>query len=77
MRTYAPLTVSEQVDKMRAEIRLHGTSVVGCEEFTLLCSDVVSDNDKCKGIEQIAEWEGWVFENLPEGKMRFSSLRRN
>ena len=35
--------IGAQVDKIRAEIRQHGESRVGCEELTLLCRNEVSD----------------------------------
>jgi hypothetical protein len=66
--------IAAQVDKIRAEIRQHGESRVGCEESSLLCPDEVSNAQELNGIAQIAEWERWTFEYLPDGSVRFMSL---
>jgi hypothetical protein len=66
--------IAAQVDKIRAEIRQHGESRVGCEELSLLCPAEVSDAQQLNGIAQIAEWERWTFEYLPDGSVRFSNL---
>jgi hypothetical protein len=71
VRAYTPATVAAQVDKMRADIRKNGECVVGCEELTLLCHAIVSGSDRIKGLEQIAQWEGWTFEVLPDDEVRF------
>jgi hypothetical protein len=68
------LGIGSQVDKIRAEILLHGESLVGCEELSLLCLGGVSDAQQLNGIAQIAEWERWTFEYLPDGSVRFSTL---
>lgn len=73
MQTYNKPAIAAQVDKMRAEIRQCGVSRVGCEELTLLCSDVSATKEKI-GIEQIAEWERWTFEYLPGGSVQFTPL---
>ena len=63
--------VITQVEKIRSEIREFGESRVGCEELSLLCSDVSAMQEKI-GIEQIAEYEGWSFQYLPDGHVRFA-----
>jgi hypothetical protein len=68
------LCIGAQVDRIRAEIREHGESRVGCDELSLLCSNKVSDAKQLNGISEIAEWERWTFEYLPDGSVRFSSL---
>jgi hypothetical protein len=65
--------VITQVAKMRSQIQQFGESRVGCEELSLLCSDVTAAEEKI-GIEQIAEYEGWAFFYLPDGHVRFSPL---
>lgn len=67
--------IAAQVDKIRAEIKRCGESHVGCHELKLLCPETSAKEEK-KGIEQIAEWEGWVFRYLPDGSIRFSSFRK-
>jgi len=66
--------IATQVDKIRAEILRHGESRVGGNELSLLCPDEVSNAQELNGIAQIAEWERWTFEYLPDGSVRFSSL---
>jgi hypothetical protein len=66
--------IGAQVDKIRAEIRRHGESRVGCEELFLLRPNEVSDAQQLNGISQIAEWERWTFEYLPDGSVRFTNL---
>jgi hypothetical protein len=66
--------IAAQVDKIRAEIREHGECYVGKDELFLLCPDEVSDTQGLIGISQIAEWERWTFEYLPDGTLRFSNL---
>ena len=66
--------IAAQVDKIRAEIRQHGESRVGREELFLLRPNEVSDAQQLNGIAQIAEWERWTFEYLPDGSVRFSNL---
>ena len=66
--------IAAQVDKIRTEIRRHGESRVGCDELSVLCPNEVSDAQKLNGIAQIAEWERWTFEYLPDGSVRFSNL---
>jgi hypothetical protein len=73
VRKYEKQDIAAQVDKMRAEIQQCGVSRVGCEELTLLCSDVSAKQEKI-GIEQIAEWERWTFEYLPGGSVQFMPL---
>jgi hypothetical protein len=68
------LGIGAQVDKIRAEIRLRGESRVGCDELSLLCRNEVSDAKQLSGISEIAEWERWTFEYLPDGSVRFSNL---
>jgi hypothetical protein len=68
------LGIGAQVDKIRAEIRQHGESQVGCEELTSLCRNEVSDAKQLRGISEIAEWERWTFEYLADGSVRFSNL---
>ena len=75
MRVYEAVDLAAQVDKMRAEIRKSGSCLVGCEELALLCRDV-SPHDRDVGIKQIADWEGWLFEMLPDDTARFFLLRR-
>jgi hypothetical protein len=71
---YEPAEIAAQVDKIRAEILQHGESRVGCAELVLLCTDEVSPNAQLTGIMEIAEWERWAFEYLPDGSVRFTSL---
>jgi hypothetical protein len=66
--------IATQVDKIRAEILRHGESRVGRNELSLLCPDEVSNAQELNGIAQIAEWERWTFEYLPDGSVRFSNL---
>jgi hypothetical protein len=66
--------IGAQVDKIRTEIRQHGESRVGCEELSLLCPGEVSNAQVLNGIAQIAEWERWTFQYLPDGSVRFSNL---
>ena len=66
--------IAAQVDKIRAEIRQHGESRVGCHELSLLCPNEVSNAQELNGIAQIAEWERWTFEYLPDGSVRFTNL---
>jgi hypothetical protein len=74
MQNYDHPGIAAQVDKIRAEIRQHGESRVGCEELSLLCPNEVSDAQQLNGIAQIAEWERWTFEYLPDGSVRFTNL---
>src|ERR1700719_1949638 len=71
MANYSKPDVITQVEKIRSEIREFGESRVGCEELSLLCSDVSAMQEKI-GIEQIAEYEGWSFQYLPDGHVRFA-----
>src|ERR1700726_2658667 len=71
MPNYSKPDVITQVEKMRSEIRQFGESRVGCEELSLLCSDVSAMQEKI-GIEQIAEYEGWSFQYLLDGHVRFA-----
>jgi hypothetical protein len=71
MANYSKPDVITQVEKIRSEIRQFGESRVGCEELSLLCSDVSAMDEKI-GIEQIAEYEGWSFQYLPNGHVRFA-----
>jgi hypothetical protein len=73
MSNYSRPEVITQVERIRSEIRESGESRVGCEELNLLCSDVSPAQEKI-GIEQIAEYEGWTFQYLPDGHVRFTSL---
>ena len=66
--------VALQVEKIRVEIRAFGESRVGCEELVFLCPSEVSPREELNGIAQIAEWERWTFEYLPDGSVRFSNL---
>ena len=72
MANYSKPEVITQVEKIRSEIRQFGESRVGCEELSLLCSDVSAMQEKI-GIEAIAEYEGWSFQYLPDGHVRFAS----
>ncbi len=74
MRNYDRPDIAAQVGKIRAEILQHGESRVRCEELGLLCLDKVSDAEGLIGIAEIAEWERWTFEYLPDGSVRFSNL---
>jgi hypothetical protein len=76
MWTYGKPDIAAQVDKMRFEIQHFGLSRVGCKELKLLCSNVSATDEKI-GIEQIAEWERWTFEYLPDGSVQFTSLPAN
>ncbi len=71
MSNYSKPDVITQVEEIRSQIQQFGESRVGCEELSLLCSDVTAAQEKI-GIEQIAEYEGWTFEYLPDGHVRFS-----
>jgi hypothetical protein len=71
MANYSKPEVITQVEKIRSEIRQFGESRVGCEELSLLCSDVSAMQEKI-GIEQIAEYEGWSFQYLLDGHVRFA-----
>jgi len=71
MSNYSKPDVITQVEKIRTQIEQFGESRVGCEDLSLLCSDVTAAQEKI-GIEQIAEYEGWTFQYLPDGHVRFS-----
>jgi hypothetical protein len=71
MRNYDE--IAAQVDKMRADMQRCGESHVGCHELKLLCPETSAKEEK-NGVEQIAEWERWTFEYLPDGSLRFSPL---
>ena len=73
MSKYSKPDVITQVEKIRSQIQAFGESRVGCEELSLLCSDVTAAQEKI-GIEQIAEYEGWTFQYLPDGHVRFSPV---
>jgi hypothetical protein len=73
MSNYSKPEVITQVEKIRSEIQEFGESRVGCEELTLLCSDVTAAQERI-GIEHIAEYEGWNFRYLPDGHVRFSPV---
>jgi|GEM_PF-1322933 len=70
---YERAEIAAQVDKMRADIERSGESHVGCSELKLLCPETPAKQEK-NGIEQIAEWERWTFEYLPDGSLRFTPL---
>lgn len=70
---YDRTEIGAQVDKMRADIQRSGESHVGCHELKLLCPETSIKQEK-NGVEQIAEWERWTFEYLPDGSVRFSPL---
>jgi hypothetical protein len=74
MQTHDHPAIASQVDKIRAEIQKHGESRVGKDELFLLRSNEVSDAQGLIGISEIAEWERWTFEYLPDGSVRFSNL---
>ena len=74
MQNFAHPAIGAQVDKIRAEIQEHGESYVGKDELFLLCPDEVSNAQELIGISEIAEWEHWTFEYLPDGCVRFSNL---
>ena len=46
----------------------------GAKELAVLCSDGGSEQKTTTGIEQIAEWEGWACQRLPNAMVRFSVL---
>ena len=71
MANYSKPDVITQVEKIRSDIRQFGESRVGCEELSLLCSDVSAMQEKI-GIEAIVEYEGWSFQYLPDGHVRFA-----
>jgi hypothetical protein len=73
MSNYSKPEVITQVNNIRSEIRQFGESRVGCEELVLLCSDVTAAQEKI-GVEQIAEYEGWTFQYLPDGHVRFAPM---
>jgi hypothetical protein len=73
MMIYERAEIAAQVDKMRADIQQCGESHVGCPELKLLCPETSAQEEK-NGVEQIAEWERWTFEYLPDGSVRFSPL---
>ena len=73
---YCRLNISSQVDQMRSDIQRCGESRVGCEELALLCPDEVSGSQELVGIAQIAEWEQWTFEYLPDGSVCFTPLEQ-
>ena len=70
MKTYHQSEIGAQVAKIRAEIAQHGESVVGCTELSWLCLSTSESQEKL-GLEQIAEWEGWRFMHLADGRVRF------
>ena len=63
--------IAAQVDKIREEIRLYGESRVSENELFLLCPTDVTSIQALIGIAQIAEWDHWTFEYLPDGSVRF------
>jgi hypothetical protein len=74
VQKYDHPAIAVQVEKIRAEIQQHGESRVGCDELFLLCPTEISNAQELNGIAQIAEWERWTFEYLPDGSVRFSNL---
>jgi hypothetical protein len=66
--------IAAQVDKIRTEIQKHGESRVGKDQLFLLCPAEISNAQELNGIAQIAEWERWTFEYLPDGSVRFTYL---
>ena len=66
--------IGAQVDTIRAQIQQCGESRVGCAELALLGNNDVSIAQELKGISEIAEWEQWNFEYLPDGRVLFSNL---
>lgn len=73
MPNYDYPDIAAQVEKIRSEIQLHGESRVGCDELLVLCPNA-SESQELNGIAQIAEWERWTFEYLPDGSVRFTNL---
>lgn len=73
MSNYTKPAVITQVDKIRSEIQQFGESRVGCEELVLLGPHVTAAQERI-GIEHIAEYEGWTFRYLPDGRVRFAHL---
>lgn len=47
----------------------------GLRRAALALPNRVSGAEELNGIAQIAEWERWTFEYLPDGTVRFSSIQ--
>ena len=75
MHSYAVASVSEQVDKIRLAVRTNGEFTAGCEELAIMCPDKFSEEDKMAALNEIAEWEGWIINTLPDDRVQFKSLR--
>lgn len=73
MPNYPLSSVSGQVDTIRIGIRIEGVFVAGCKELSVLCPGV-SGEKRLLELTQIAGWEGWAFDLLPDDKVRFTSL---
>ena len=74
MPTYTLASVLDQVTEIRAAILRNGEFIAGCKELAILCPEVPKQ-DRMIGIAQIAEWEDWVFEPLPNLTVRFSAKK--
>jgi hypothetical protein len=48
--------------------------IIMTDSHMVVCPDKVSDAEGLSGIAEIAEWERWTFEYLPDGGVRFTSL---
>ncbi len=68
------LSVKEQVDQIRREVRHHGETVATCETLRLLCEDQGTFSQQFARLRDIATQEGWRFVFGPDGSVRFSTL---
>jgi hypothetical protein len=74
MQKYSTLSVCEQVDEIRHEVRRTGSSTVGWERLALLRPEICSLESRKRGLRQIGEWEGWAISPLENNRVRFNPL---
>jgi hypothetical protein len=65
--------ISDQLAKIRVDVRRDGESRVGCDQLRLLRDSEVGPEAQLTALNEIAQWEDWDFEFLADGRVRFSS----
>ena len=63
--------VKTQVEQIRRAIESDGECFVSCEELRVLCGDVAYSN-RFDHVSDIAQYEGWRFDFLKDGSVRFT-----